>query len=660
MNRSSDRRILAIGLGLALSIADEMPAQDAGRSNASPGVPEEECLELIDDEEAAMIAAERFSWFRENPVDLNRAQRDELLCIPGMTGEAADTILSIRERKGRLSSVQEIAGMPGGEQIFARVSPFVFVFPSHLTSTSGGTPALAFSSRLAGLVPASTSSSTPVAIGGSLKSLSRLAVNPTRNLAVGLLFEKDAGESPHDGFASGYICYRGSGVLEQAVVGDFTVEAGHGLVLWRGSEMGRNGDVAGGIRNSGGRIQPYHVADEFHYLRGGAIALKARPWTIPMRCLLFFSRTSLAATIDDQGVVTSFYTSGLFRTAAESGKRNGVHELLMGARLEGGVHKRAAIGLTYYHSTFDRMVKPSTTFGFSGRRLEVGGGDFSLTLRNVTLFGECARTAEGSTAWVTGAAIKLDSTVSANITWRDYPKGFHNPHAGGYGIQTNTSNERGITLGWSVLLARGLALHGYADQCKIPSSTYTSLLPRTASDFLIELTALPMTGMRLSLAFRKRRTEFMQQTVGSAFGMASVQDYRDRVGLRLTGRVAISSNLDSRLRIEHVVFRLAGSRTEGNGGMASQTLGWNVAGMECECGVVFFDTDAYDARLYDYEANVRGFVQSPPLFGRGSRWHVVASWNPLRWVRLAGKYAVMLAERNPVARELAIQCEVHL
>jgi DNA uptake protein ComE-like DNA-binding protein len=658
MIRRGAQRILAIALGLSVNSANQLLAQDPAAGDASPGVSEEEFLDLIDEEDAATAAAERFSWLRENPIDLNSAQRDELLSIPGMTGEEADAILSTREREGGFASVRDISRVPGGAELLLRIRPYIVAHLPDRAVRSGWTPVLAVSSRLSGLLSRTAAPSAPVTAASRLKSLSRVLFTPFRSIKAGLLFEKDAGEALHDGFVSGYLAYRGSGVLEQAVLGDYSAEVGQGLLLWRGSSMGRNGDLVGGIRNAGGRILPHHVADESHYLRGAAIALKARPWSVPVRCLFFVSRTSLAATVNDEGEVTSFYTAGLYRTATEIEKRNGVHEQLLGVRLECSIRRGTTLGLTYYTSNFDRMVNPATASGFSGRRLEVGGGDFSSTIGTVTLFGEFARTTAGGAAWMAGGAVRADSTMKASIAWRDYSADFHNPHASGFGIQTNTSNERGITLGWSVRLTRGIVLDGYADQCKIPASTYTSLLPRTGSDFLIEMTGLPLTGVRLSLAFRKRRSETMQRWEGTSFGAVSVQGDRDVAGLRFTGRLTLSPHLEAKLRLGRVVSSLAGSRTEAKGSMASQTFCWSVAGIEGECGAVFFESDAYDARLYDFEENLRGFVLSPALYGRGVRWHLVASWNSLPWVRIAAKYALMNVEGSPVARELSVQMEL--
>lgn len=244
-----------------------------------------------------------------------------------------------------------------------------------------------------------------------------------------------------------------------------------------------------------------------------------------------------------------------------------------------------------------------------------------------------------------------------SIAWRDYSISFNNPHARAYGVQTNTINERGVSIGWLMSLVPGLVLRGHADHCKIPGSTYTSLLPRTASDMLFEVTALPAMGIRLGFALRMRRTEVMQAVPGFSTGPTHVQGTFDRNSARITARLELAPRLESRIRIEHVESRSSVSNRIEKGTMLSQAIRYNTGRVECECGAVFFDAESYNARLYDYEGNLHGAVQSPALCGRGSRWHILLCWGSFPWVRLAAKYAASVVEKSPITRELAMQAE---
>jgi hypothetical protein len=120
----------------------------------------------------------------------------------------------------------------------------------------------------------------------------------------------------------------------------------------------------------------------------------------------------------------------------------------------------------------------------------------------------------------------------------------------------------------------------------------------------------------------------------------------------------IAQHLELKARIERGESRFSVLERADKGSTVSQTLCYRAETVEGECGVTFFEADSYEARLYNYEGNMRGIVSSPPLYGKGSRWHVVFSWATFSSLRLAAKYAVTLRERSPLARELAIQAEV--
>ena len=66
--------------------------------------------------------------------------------------------------------------------------------------------------------------------------------------------------------------------------------------------------------------------------------------------------------------------------------------------------------------------------------------------------------------------------------------------------------------------------------------------------------------------------------------------------------------------------------------------------------MIFFDTQSYDSRVYEYESDVRGGYSFPPLYGRGSRWYIVAGWKVRRSVELSFKYSETFQSRNARVR----------
>jgi len=66
-------------------------------------------------------------------------------------------------------------------------------------------------------------------------------------------------------------------------------------------------------------------------------------------------------------------------------------------------------------------------------------------------------------------------------------------------------------------------------------------------------------------------------------------------------------------------------------------LAW---GLTLEARLVFFDTESYDSRVYEYENDLGGVFANPALYGRGRRVYVLVRTAPIAEVlRISCKYA---------------------
>ena len=52
-------------------------------------------------------------------------------------------------------------------------------------------------------------------------------------------------------------------------------------------------------------------------------------------------------------------------------------------------------------------------------------------------------------------------------------------------------------------------------------------------------------------------------------------------------------------------------------------------GFSIEARLVFFDTESYDSRVYEYENDLRGAFANPALYGKGRRWYLLVRSPPL-------------------------------
>ena len=55
--------------------------------------------------------------------------------------------------------------------------------------------------------------------------------------------------------------------------------------------------------------------------------------------------------------------------------------------------------------------------------------------------------------------------------------------------------------------------------------------------------------------------------------------------------------------------------------------------------IVFFDTDGYESRLYEFERDVPGIMTNQLLYGKGTRWYLFAQWKINSFIKLSLKYS---------------------
>ncbi|MFN0157897.1 MAG: hypothetical protein ACKVRP_07480 [Bacteroidota bacterium] len=77
-----------------------------------------------------------------------------------------------------------------------------------------------------------------------------------------------------------------------------------------------------------------------------------------------------------------------------------------------------------------------------------------------------------------------------------------------------------------------------------------------------------------------------------------------------------------------------------NGYLLFQELRYRTSeSLTLEFRMVFFETDSYDSRLYEFENDLRGVFSNPALYGSGRRWYVLARYKVNHVLALSMKYA---------------------
>ncbi len=600
----------------------------------------ESMLEQIESEEEDPGLLDRILALQEHPLDLNAASRRELAVIPGLTPGDIGSILRLRRSLKRFPSVEHLSLLDDGDIVLNKVRPFVFVVPEGIPPAVSSVRMTARTIKDLQTRRGYTDGSF---LGSGLKAYSRLTINHGRRFAAGLLTEKDAGERIGDGFLSGYAAMTDVGVLSKLVAGDYVVEAGQGLVLWRSSAFGKGAEAVAVSRKSESGIQPYRSSDEFNFFRGVAATAHVPFGQDRISLSGWFSRRSLDASGSEDGI-TSFYTAGLFRTDSELRRRGAVTGTMIGGRIR-YLSGEFSIGATVTSSRFDKPVLSERLFRFRGRESTVGSLDAELALgwlspniAQVTLSAELARSGDAM-AGIVVATLNVSRGASLAAVYRNYSPRFVSLQANGFGERGETQNERGLYLACDLRPASWLRINGYVDHFHYPWRTFDNPLPSSGRELFVQSDARLGRSLDLSMRISAKSTETMKSAVDPLLRNIRVQTESEHRRLRLTATYTVSRQVRMRGRVERVDVSYPLLGYSEPGWLVFQELRYSSARINVDGRMIFFHTDSYDSRIYEYESDLRGVFSNPALFGRGRRWYLMIRWRAIDMLTLSMKYA---------------------
>jgi uncharacterized membrane protein len=593
----------------------------------------ENLFEQFETESEELQLIEDLQYLRDHPHDLNTIRQEELEALPGVTPSEAAAVIKARKLVRRFESVTQLAFIEGGnDELVEKVRPYVYT-QSRATDSGGGV--VEFRSRTTRDLQPRRGFQDGTFLGSELKSYNRFNYKYGEH-GAGILYEKDAGERTQDGFLSGYLVLKDVGLLDQWIVGDYTVESGQGLVFWSSSSFGKGGENIMGARKSGTGVKPYRSAGEFHFLRGIATSTEFPAFNGTMAAAVFVSRRALDGSVNQDDAVTSFYDAGLFRTENELRRRRSMDETLIGARARYSTESRWSVGSTIYHST---LSKPSAT-NVQPDNQTVVGIDGTLQIERLNFFTEVARTREGGKALLAGVVLSVTKTTSVLGSYREYASTFHNLHSVGFGETGNTTNERGLYIGIQSTINRWLRVTGYMDQFRFPSRTFSNPLPAKGHEIFMQADLSPNRPLRLAVRYATKTVEMTQAALDEYSRSLRLVTDRTQEKARVSATYQVSREVRVRGRVEVTRVRYALSGNNERGTLLFQDVLYNNRrGFSAEARIVFFHTDSFDSRLYEFENDLRGVFSNPALYGKGRRWYVLLRYQVFDLLSISMKYA---------------------
>ena len=450
-------------------------------------------------------------------------------------------------------------------------------------------------------------------------------------LQLGMLGDKDAGEPFFGGkskkgfdFYSFHFFARNLGIISAIALGDFTVSMGQGLTEWQTTAFKKSGAVMG-IKREGAVLNPYHSAGEVNFHRGFGITLAKKAW----QATLFGSFKRIDAhlvfdsTLKPGGFVSSLQTSGYHRTASEIADKGIEPELSYGGNISRQFNK-LHLGINAVRYSFKIPFKktddPYNKYSLRGRDFGNYGIDYSFTWRNFHLFGEMAIDENLDKAIVAGSLIGVSSKASVSLLYRNISPGYLAINANAFTENSIPGNEKGFYTGITIKPNMFWQIDAYADFFKFPWLKYRINKPSVGSDFLVQATYRPGSHLEIYSQYHAL-SKYMDFNPGSLVLPISVVQPRQNWRSQLN--YVLKPGLIFRGRIEMVWFDAKGYAPE-QGFLSGGELFYKPPRkrFSLNSGLLYFDTDGYNSRLYTFERDVLFAFSVPVLYDRGYRYYI--------------------------------------
>jgi hypothetical protein len=450
------------------------------------------------------------------------------------------------------------------------------------------------------------------------------------------LNEKDPGEKSYFDFVSASFLAKDFLIFKKFVVGDYALEFGQGLSMWRQIGFAKGSDAVYPIKKKASGIAQYKSTDENQFFRGIAFTSNISNFELTF----FYSGKSFDARVDSlSNFITSTPLDGYHRNDSELQKKNSATERLIGSNVS-YILGSSKFGITFYNSKFDKPYSPNSYFKNYESNFNYLSGDFNIFIESLNLFGEVAKDHKNNIASLVGIQSSVTRKTDFIIVFRNYPAEYINLHGYGFGERNGqTNNERGFYFGLSHSQKIG-TFNFYFDQFKfLYPLTYDKTLTG-GKEILFAYESPLLSKTKYILKYKNEFKEINSYSTDQFNRTKKITDLRQQQNLRLEIQKYFGQNYRTAFRVEYVnVFYKLNSKFQDGllvfGDLSIQLI----KNLNFKSRISYFQTDSYDSRIYQLESDVRGVFSSLALYGRGWRWYALLNYKILNYFDLSLKYA---------------------
>ncbi|MFZ4414757.1 MAG: hypothetical protein ACOYOV_16855 [Bacteroidales bacterium] len=609
---------------------------------------------------------ETMNYFKENPININNSNADELKKLLLINDIQINNLLNYIANTGELVSVYELQFINGfSSTLIFRILPYIVVEKADRKLNLNLKDVLKYGrhriiSRYQ-ITPEEQTAYTEISdsllalnpnqryLGNAAKIFCRYAFNYRDVIKFGITADKDPGEEFFKGsqkngfdFYSAYLGIKNIGIIKSLVIGDFQAQFGQGLCLWTGLSMGKSSNAID-VKKYAQGIKPYASANESGFMRGIGTTIAIKNFEIS----LFYSSKKTDANIggldsltQENLYITSLQETGYHRTPAELADKNSLKETMFGSNIT-YKNMNFKIGATAYRTIFNPELKKEVAlynqFEFQGNENTNYGLHYNYLAFPFNFFGEFAASQNGGLACMSGLQASLDPRFSFSMIYRNYQKEYQNLKSIAFGENSGNANETGIFMGVELGLTPKFTVSAYTDLFSFPWLKYRTDAPSYGNEYFIKLNFEPSRKLEMYVQYRIK-----EKPINTASALIiKYLDLTKKQNLRFNISYMASENISLKNRIEFTHYQI-GKDYIHNGFLIYQDISYQLMKFPIRFSARYalFDTDTYEERLYAFETDVLYAYSIPAYYYKGSRFYWMLKYDVNKNVDLWLRYAV--------------------
>ena len=601
---------------------------------------------------------EELSVRLHEPVDLNRATRQQLEQFPFLSDIQIEHLLAYIYVHGQMETLYELQLIEDMDrQTIQYLLPFVCIKAINNESSFRWKTMLKSAMKY-GKNEVLTRIDIPfykrkgyehTYLGPSVYNSVKYAFRYRDQLYAGLVAEKDAGEpffALHNrqgyDYYSFYLLLKDCGRLKTLAVGNYRLSFGQGLVISTDYLLGKTVYASSFNTRSGG-IRKHSSTDETNYFRGAAATLSiTKQWSISG----FYSHRSLDGVLTD-GEITSIYKTGLHRSQKEADKKNVFTMQLTGGNMS-YQQNRIRLGITGIYYVFNRPYEPQLTgysqYNIHGNQFYNLGIDYAYRWHRFSFQGETAMGKQGSATLNRLQYSPVEGT-QLMIVQRYYSYNYWTMFAHSFGEGSAVQNEQGYYLGMETSPFRHWHILASFDLFSFPWKKYRISQPSHGVDGLFQATFTPHSHLTMYLKYRYKQKE-RDLTDSKEKLTLPIFHHQLRYRLNYFGGDVFSSRTTLDYNHFHSQDRAASKGYQVTQMMSSQ-LPWTRLFADVQGS--YFSTDDYDSRVYVSEKGLLYTFYTPSFQGRGFRCAVRLRYEPNEhWMFITKFGETVYLDRNEI------------